>query len=68
MTMSSHELARALLKHRDNDVKIEINNIHVPVGTCYYNHFGDQMCIEPDFNSEDYRIAMASTDPMPADE
>lgn len=64
MKLSSHELARALLARRDNDVKILINGLEVPVGDIVYHVAADQLIIVPDTDSKDYRIAM-ETDPIP---
>ncbi|MET1006578.1 MAG: hypothetical protein ABWX96_13600 [Propionibacteriaceae bacterium] len=59
MKLSSHDLAQLLASMRDNDVKFEINGIAVPVGGCFYHSNSDTVMIVPDYDSEDYRIAVA---------
>lgn len=55
--MSSHELAKRLLAHRDNDVKVIVNRIEVPIAEVFYRPDGDAVMIEL-YDGEDLRAAL----------
>lgn len=57
--LTSADLVDFLTKHRDNDVRVNINDINVPLITCHYDRAADMLILEPDTDSEDYKIAMS---------
>lgn len=58
--LCSHELVRFLGgRHRDNDVKVLLHGIYVPLAGVRYDRTADVFVISIDEDSEDYRIATA---------
>lgn len=54
---TSKVLAAFLGSKRDNDVKVMIHGVPVPILDCYYSSAGDQFVIELDEESTDYTVA-----------
>jgi hypothetical protein len=62
--VTSAKLVALLTGRRDNDVKVVLNGIFVPIADISYNSTADVFVIEMDEDCEDYRIATA---PDPVD-
>ena len=56
--MTSHDVAMALNRCRNNDVKVSIDGCLVPVANVQYDRFADVMVIEL-VDGQDLRIALA---------
>jgi hypothetical protein len=62
--MLSHQVAQALGAHRNNDLRVMVNNTLVPVAGVAYHGLADAMVIDL-AESEELRIAMAPLSPAP---
>lgn len=54
----SHEVARDITDHRNNDLVVLINGRHVPVAGVRYDRTADQMVIDL-VDGEDLAVALA---------
>lgn len=56
--LSSHQAAKFMLRHRDNDLKVTVSATNVPVRGVIYDHLADSVVILL-YEGEDLRQAMA---------
>lgn len=61
--LTSKPVASFLRLRRDNDLKVRVNGILVPVEDVYYDQHADSIVLEL-FHGEDYKMALM-TDPVP---
>lgn len=57
--LTSKDLAEFLAKRRENDIRVSIHNIGVPIIDIYYDSADDVIEIFLDEDSEDYRTALS---------
>jgi hypothetical protein len=63
--LSSRDLVEHLGSRRDNDVRVVINGILVPIAGIRYESLRDMYVIALDQFCEDYKIAMAPDETQP---
>lgn len=60
--LTSRGVARFLHGRRDNDIKVEVNGILVPIGRIYYSSIADSYVLEL-AEGLDLRVALTTDDP-----
>lgn len=62
--MTSARIARYLRGRRDNDIRVDVNGVYVPIRDVHYDSLEDVYVVDL-IDGEDLRVAL-TTDPPPA--